>query len=472
MVEVIGREKDYQQQLQKYTDIDVCMFHRNSKKMEIPYKIKRAFYSKNIQNSFWIIGEQVFQVLFSFVVGILSARYLGPKNYGTLNYTASFVSFFINIASLCMEVVVIKKMVDNPKDEGVYIGSCIFFRVVSSSLSMVSIAIIVYLLDPGDVLKFTLAVLQSIQLFFKSFHIFDAWFQRYLKSKYTSIGKMVASIFVSGYKLVLLVSGKSIVWFAFSNIISDLIIAIIFFCFYKKEKGPKLEIKFGTGKEVLSESRHFILSDIMSTIYMNIDKIMIGQMMGETYVGYYISAAAISAMWTFVPMALISSFRPTIIELKKNNEYLYELRLTQLLSLIIWSCVFCSVVICLLSDRLMRIVYGNEFSEGVDALKILTCSQMLAVISVARGIWILCEQKNRYVKYYVAIGTLVNIVLNTLLIPSYGIEGASVATLATSIVVLLIAPMLYRETREQTQYLMNGLLLTWLFKKRSRYEAR
>lgn len=431
--------------------------------MGILYKLKRVLYSKNIKNSFWIIGEQVFQMLLSFVVGMLSARYLGPKNYGTLNYTASFVSFFINIASLCMEGVVIKKIVDHPYDEGTYMGSCIFFRVISSSLSMVSIAIIVYLLDYGDSLKITLAILQSIQLLFKSFHIFDAWFQRYLKSKYTSIGKMAASIFVSGYKLILLITGKSIIWFALSNIISDLIIAVILFCFYKKEKGQKLEIKIAVGKEVLSESYHFILSDIMSALYMNMDKIMIGQMMGDTDVGYYIAASTISGLWAFVPMAMINSYRPTIIELKKTNEKLYKVRLTQLFSLIIWVSIFFAFVSFLFAEFIIRILYGNDYLKAVGALKVLVWGQMLAVISVVRTVWIICEEKNKYVKRYVAIGTVVNLILNYLLIPLMGIKGASIATLVTNAVVLIAAPFLFKEMRSQATFLMDGFSLAWLF---------
>ena len=48
-----------------------------------------------------------------------------------------------------------------------------------------------------------------------------------------------------------------------------------------------------------------------------------------------------------------------------------------------------------------------------------------------REIWVLCESKNKYVKYYLGIGAVVNLVFNTLLIHIYGIEGAAVATLIT-----------------------------------------
>ena len=83
-------------------------------------KLARLLESKNIKNSGWIIGEQVFRMLIQLVVGVITARYLGPSNYGSLNYTASFVTFFTSIATLGMDGVIIKKLIERPDEEGVY----------------------------------------------------------------------------------------------------------------------------------------------------------------------------------------------------------------------------------------------------------------------------------------------------------------------------------------------------------------
>ena len=137
----------------------------------------------------WIIFEQVFQMVMSFFVGVISARYLGPSNYGALNYTASFVTFFTSVAALGMEGVIIKRMIANPEKEGEYLGSCMGLRLVSGIISSIAATLIVYFLNIGDTLKLTLLILQSLQLIFTSVHILDSWFQRYLKSKYVYIKK-------------------------------------------------------------------------------------------------------------------------------------------------------------------------------------------------------------------------------------------------------------------------------------------
>lgn len=429
--------------------------------------LDRLLKSKNLKNSYWIIGEQIFQVFLGLVVGMITARYLGPSNYGTLNYTASFVAFFVTIASLSMEDVAISKLISNPNKEGEYLGSCIVFRLISSLLSIIAILILICLLNPCDKVKLILAFLQSVQLLFKAFNILNVWFQRYLKSKYTSIIGGIAYIIISSYKIYLLLTGKSIFWFAFSNSLSDLVIAILLLVFYKIQNGPKLKFDVKIGYNVLKSSYHFILSNILSAIFQYIDKIMISKQMSDADVGFYTAAATIASMWSFIPSAITKSFRPSIMELKEEGrEYLYERRLSQLYSVIIWIGITFSVVVTVFSRIGIMILYGDEYIPAVGALKILTWGQVFASASVARGIWIVCENKNQYAKLYVAIGSALNVVLNLLLIPYLGINGASYATTFTQVVVCLIAPAFYTKTRYSSKMLFEAFILKWWWCKK------
>ena len=88
--------------------------------------------SKNAKNASWIIGEQIFQMLISFFIGIFTARYLGPSNYGVLNYTASFVAFVTSIVTLGMDGVVIRKIIATPEKEGII--HSIMFSVLTGFL--------------------------------------------------------------------------------------------------------------------------------------------------------------------------------------------------------------------------------------------------------------------------------------------------------------------------------------------------
>ncbi|MBR2555551.1 MAG: flippase [Aeriscardovia sp.] len=436
--------------------------------MNLHNAINHIIKSKNIKNSGWIIGQQVFQMFLQLVVGVLTARYLGPSNYGSLNYTASFVTFVTAIATLGMDAVIIKALIDHPESEGEYLGTAMVFRVVSSFASSISIALIVFVLNLDDQLKVVLVILQSIQLYFKAIQIFDSWFKRYLKSKYVSIGKIVASIAVSAYKIWLLATAKSIVWFAASNSIVDGIIAIIEFYFYKKENGQKLKFRFSTGMKILKQSYHFIIAGLMVSFYSQMDRIMLGQFLTDADVGLYTTAATICGMWIFVPTAIIDSFQASIMETRKNGDYSkYIVRLEQLYGFIIWLCVGVSAVVSILASFIVTVLYGQDYLGSIETLRILIWSETFAMIGTARGIWILCENKNKYVKYYLCIGAVANLILNLILIPIYGNNGAAFATLLTQIITSLIAPLFFKETRIHTKIVIDSALVKWYFQRKN-----
>lgn len=432
-------------------------------------KIKTLLRSKSIENSFWIIAEQVFQMLVSLVVGVLSARYLGPQNYGTLNYTASFVTFFNSIATLGMEGVVIKKMIDDPSREGAYLGGCVVLRLGSSLLSVISIEIIIWQLNPGDQLKLWLGLIQGVQLFWRSLLILDSWFQRYLKSKFVSIGKMAACLIVAAYRIFLLATGKPVIWFAFAATISEMVVALTGLVFYRRESSQKLQADIHSGMEVLKESYHFILSGLMVAVYSQMDKIMIGSMLGDVEVGLYTTANTISSMWVFIPTAIINSFRPMILELKSEKyDDLYLRRLKQLYSALIWMCIAFSLFVMLFGRLLIWLLYGKAYLAATGALQICAWYELFAVIGTARGIWVLAEEKNKYVKYYLAIGAVVNLILNSWWIPAFGINGAAFATLVTQITTSLLAPLLFKETRAHTKIVLEAFICKWFFKNRKK----
>ncbi len=422
-------------------------------------------HNNEMKNAGWIVGEQIFQMLLSLVVGVLSARYLGPSNYGSLNYTASFVSFITCIATLSLEGVVIKKMITNSEKEGILLGSSIIFRLISSILSSISIIVIVAVLNPSDHLKIILVSLQSLQLIFKSVHVLDCWFQRYLKSKYVSIGKSLAGFIVATYKISLLITSKSVIWFAVANSINDFVVSIMLFIFYRKVDGPKLAYNKKDGILILYESYHFILSGLMTAIYSQMDRIMIGTMLTDYDVGLYTTATTICGIWVFIPIAIINSFRPKIMELKKDNNLDYELRLQQLYSMIIWLCIVASAFICIVSPYVIKLLFGIEYIAAADALRIAIWYETFAMIGSARSIWIICEGKNKYVKYYLGIGAGVNLFLNTTMIPIMGINGAAMATLITQIITSLIAPLLFKETKYHTILVLKAFTFQCFFNK-------
>lgn len=427
-------------------------------------KILKLTKTKVAKNTIWIIAERIFQMLISLIVGALSARYLGPSNYGLINYGISIVTFFLSIAKLGLENIIIKEYIENKNENGKIIGTALIMRTISSIISIILIYMLVTILKPNEELTIIITMLQSISLIFQSYEIIDYWFQSQLNSKYVSITKSVAYVIVSIYKIFLLVTKKSVIWFAMSTTIDYIVIFIILIYIYKKNSNQKLSFSKKTAKKLFKKSYHFIISSMFVTLYMQMDKIMIGHFLSERFVGLYAAATTICTLWSFIPDAIINSMRTTIYESKKNNDEKYLNKLRLLYCIIFWLGIFFSTMITIFSKIILMILYGKEYLLAQTSLIIAVWYTTFAYLGSARGVWIVCEDKNKYSKKYVVIGAIANLLLNYFLIPKIGIEGAALATLISQVIVAIFAPLFYKETRISTKYMIEGILFKKLYK--------
>ena len=399
------------------------------------------------------------QMGLSLIVGMLTARYLGPSNYGVIGYTASFVSFFTVICQLGLTSVAVKELIDHKETEGEVLGTTIFLRICTSIISTIAITIMIYFIDDGDKVTVWVAFLQSLSLIFQSFEMFHYWYQSRMETQVSVKVQTAAYLVMSAYKIILLILGMSVQWFAFSTALEAAAVALFLYIAYRKKGTQKLSVSLAYGKKLLGESYHFILSGLMVTIYSEMDKIMLKQMLSSEATGYYVAANKVSSLWSFVLMALISSAQPLIIAARNKDYDQYIKKNKQLYAAVIWIGAAAGLAVTILGRWIILIMYGETYLAATSSLQISAWYTLFAMLGSARGTWIVCENKGKYVKYYLGVGAVVNIILNYLLIPVYGPAGAAAATLLTQIFTAVFAPALFKETRIYTKYVFEAFLL-------------
>lgn len=420
--------------------------------------LKKILSNRFLQNTGWMAFAQIYQMVISLFIGVISARYLGPTNYGTINYAASYISFFTIFCALGLEGIVVKEIISKREQEGIILGSGIAMRLIAGVLSMIAVCVIVYFLNPNDSVLLTVTFLQSIILPFNAFHLIDMWYQSKLNSKVSTIIRCISYTLMSLYKIYLLITGKSVEWFAFSTSLDSLLIALMFMLMYRRNGTRKLKFDNNTSKELLLQSYHLIISTMMAVLYSQMDRVMIGKMMTQTDVGYYTAAATICNMWVFIPQAFANSARPVIMEVQEHNKSLYIKRLKQLSGFIFWIGVLFSIAFTVLADFIILVLYGKAYVMAKGPLVILIWSTVFSSLSYPRSIWMICENKQNYTKYILIWGVILNLILNYFGIKYFGIIGAAIATLFTEIMTCIISPMFYKEMRIFIRYLLESII--------------
>lgn len=425
--------------------------------------LRKLLGNKTIKNAGWLIGGKVAQMLINFVVGVLTARYLGPDGSGVVDYAAAYVAFFSAFCTLGINSVLVKEFIQRPGEEGTILGTSLFLRAVSSILSALTIICVVAFLDADEPTTIAVVALSTIGMVFHVMEVFHYWFQSRLESRVTAIVSLVAYTVTAGYKVILLVLGSGVIPFAIATSVEYICVGLMLLLAYKKHKGGKLRVSFSYGKELLKISCHFILPSLMVAIYSQTDKIMLKQMISDTEIGYYGRAVSLSTVWVFVLQAIIDSLYPSIMQAYGKDEALFQKRNKQLYAIVFYLSVAVSLGFTLLAEPIVRILLKEAFMGAVVPLRIITWYTAFSFLGVARNPWIVCQNKQKYMLPIYVISALANVVLNVIFIPAWGASGAAVASLIAQVLTTMVVPFFIKPLRENSKMMLEAIFFRGVF---------
>lgn len=428
--------------------------------------IKQLFHGRVTHNAFWLIGAKIYQVVVNLVVSMLTARFLGPSNYGLINYAASFTALFTSLCTLGINSILVNELLNQKERQGTVLGSAIGLRLASSFFSVITIVALAYALNPGEKTTVLVVLIYSTTLIFQCFDTLNYWYQSNLNSKTAAIIAAVGYTAASVYKIVLLVTRKNVLWFAASHVVEYALVAVLLVICYCRNAGKSQRLTFSAsiGKGLLSSSYHFILSGLMVAIYGQMDRIMLKSMLNEAAVGYYSAASSITTMWPFVLAAIIDSAKPVILEQYGINRERFETYLIRLYGAVIYVSVGIAVVITIFSKYIILLLYGTDYMEAQAALCILCWDTAFSYLGVARSTWLVPQGKQKYEKYIAASGAVCNLVLNAIMIPVWGVNGAAFATLLTQVFTNFVVGFFIKEIRRNNVLILKGFFVWRYFK--------
>ncbi len=414
--------------------------------------------TKVINNAKWIVVCKLAQSVLQLIVGMISARYLGPSNYGLINYAASVVAFVIPIMRLGFDATLVREYVEAPEKEAEIAGTSLVLNLTSSVACMIGVIAFSAVSNVNDKTAIMVCSLYSISLIFAAAEMIQYWFQYKLLSKYSSVIMLVSYFAVSAYKIFLLATQKSVYWFAVTHSVEYGLIAIFLFAVYFKQ-GGRLRFSIKISKSILKNSLHYIIAALMLVIIQNTDHIMLTWLIGKAENGYYAAAVTAAGVFQFVYTAVIDSYRPLILENKKDNSKDYALNITRLYSLTLYMSIAQSIVFTVMGDFIIGILYGGDYSAAVPVFRILVWFLAFSVMGSVRNVWILAEQKQKYLWIINLSGAVFNIIMNLVFIRLWGACGAAFASLLTQIAVNFVLGFIWKPLRENNRMIIKSLNL-------------
>jgi O-antigen/teichoic acid export membrane protein len=406
---------------------------------------RRLAVTKNIG---WMLMDSVFRMGLGVLIIIWMARVLGPEQFGQYNFALSIIGILAAVTGLGLHNVVVRELVKQPKQANSIMLAGFFALLLAGVVGMVLTAGVASSLDTPHLPTYLIAIL-SLTLLMKSTDIVRSWFESQVQSRVTVLAENGVFLIMAGFRVYFIMSGMPLISFVWLLVGEATLLALAFLFALWRFAPVSLSVwpKFGNIKPLVKDALPILLSGLGVIIYMRVDQVMLGVMLGQESVGIYAAAVRISELWYFVPTAIAASMFPGLVALREAGSVGYMSNLRKLY-LLMWALSLAAVgFIFGAGEMLVHLLYGAAYAGAHPVLVVHILGGIFVGLGVARGKWIMAENLQIFSLMFTGSGAVINIILNYYFIPEFGVVGAAYATAISQAVVLLGVPLMFKTTR-------------------------
>ena len=427
---------------------------------------------KVVRNLFWAVTGKVVTLLGSLLVGIFVARYLGPEQYGLMNYVVSFVALFQVFASFGLNSIEIREeskyrgIGEKGRVPGVEVntilGTAYGLKLIFAGITMLLVILTAWLFEADTFTKWMIT-LYSLSMIMNTFGVIRNYFTSIVWNEYIVKTEISRTIIGALIKVILLLLHAPLAWFIAASLFDTVLIAGGYLLSYRKKiASPRLwTFDLPTAKYLIKESFPLLLSGAAIVIYQRIDQLMIGNMIDKASVGYFSVASAFVSVLMFVPITITDTYMPIIAKAWHTDKELYRIQNQKFMNLTVWCTIICAVLVSLLSYPLVRYTYGEQYLAAVPILQVLSFKVVSVALSSVAGKMIVVEGLQKWTVIRDMSGCATCVVLNYLLLPRLGVIAAAWIAIASNFVAGYLSSVFIPAYRHTFVAQTKCLILGW-----------
>jgi polysaccharide transporter, PST family len=406
--------------------------------------------SRILQQAGWLAIAKIVQGVASILATFVIARTLGPTVFGELSLAIAAASFIAAAATLGLEQIATRELTldKSPIDRNIFpilrrmrvagalIGSCVLFAMA-------------YVPAVG---AFGISGLLIVLCLLPLAQAGDLWEWRLIAaghSKRIAIVAVMLSPLAALARVGLALSGAGVAVFAWILVgewaLRSILLSIVSRSSVAESRG-QVPFMIRNVVSLLRDSAPLWLSGIAVFVYMRIDQFMIASMLGTRQVGLYSAVVMLAEIPLVLPALLLRAALPELTRQSADNPAQCNQTLKSLMRSGFYLHSLLAVLLFAFAAPIIIFLYGESFRDATMAFRLQVLAAPFAALGVLSSAWLVLQRCTRHALRRTAIGACVNIVLNLLLIPHYGITGAALATLIAQVIAAYAADAFYAQT--------------------------
>jgi O-antigen/teichoic acid export membrane protein len=393
-----------------------------------------------IKNSIFLTTSQIFAKIMNFGLILVLTRFLTKDGFGLYSFSFAYVSIFFFMTHMGITNLLVRDIAKNKTGSDEYINHSLPVVTLFSLLFMLIVNVIPVLLEWQEHERYAI-------LIFSFYFLFDA-LGRYFLAVMRAFERMGYEAVLFTCERILFIGIALVCWYAELQLLHLVsLFALVFFVklvvsfIIVKKKFVRLSFTWSLKrfKPLLKDSLPFALIMLFATVSARIDLVLLKELIDTEAVATYNVARKIIEALSFIPENLYNAIFPSLsIYFIQRNEK-YGKTFQQAFTAVAGLAFPLSATLFILAPKIINLLFESEYALAYIPLRWLSIGLLLLFIRQILSVTFNTSGKQHYFASILAIGMVVNIISNIVLIPEYNITGAAISLIISEMSIILIS---------------------------------
>ena len=425
-----------------------------------------------LSNIGWLTFDRLFRLGGALLVNTLVARYLGPTAFGLVSLALAIYMLFNTFSNLGLDYLVVRDVVLHPEHTHEVMGTAFWLKgvtgVASAALAVVFTSA-THRAEPALVLMVGLLSFAAIS---QAWDVIDYYFQALTLSRRTVVPKLVGFVLINLARVAAVYRHAPVMVFVEILAAEILVNELALVVGYRSYPHGIARWSWSRPRSrvLLRQGFPLLLAGLLVMIYMRTDQILLGYLVGERAVGFYSAAVRLSEIWYAIPLLVCNSVMPRLLRLLETDKALYYRRVQTVYNGLVLLSVAIAAMTVPISRPLIVLLFGAAYLPAAHILSIHIWTGVFVFMGALGSQQLIHEGMTAIELRRAAAGAVVNLGLNVLLIPRYGIAGSAYATLIAQCVSTYLMDAFSRRTWHIFRMKSYALSGVWLLRDGLRWK--
>lgn len=400
-------------------------------------KIKELLFSNTntkqtvVKNIFWLTAGQIGSRLIRAAVIIYAARVLGAGEYGLFSYALGLAGFFTIFADVGVNSILTREVSQKPERASEYFATSFWIKFVLLIGTCLLILFVVPYFSKIDEAVLILPFIAALTFFDNLREFTLSFFRGKEKMETEALVNILMNVIItlSGFFILSYVATAKAVTLTYAA--SAGIGALLAIIFLRKEYSKIFShYNHSLIKPIIKAALPIAILSLFGVFMLNIDMVMLGWWRSAEEIGFYSAAQKIVQVLYIIPAIIAAGIFPALSRFFGKGE---KEKVSHIMESAVAGVFFLALPLAIggiiLAKPIIQLVYGIEYVPAVPAFQILITTVLFVFPGTLFGNYVIAHNEQKKYAKYVAGAAIGNVLFNALLIPTFGIVGASLGTI-------------------------------------------